>query len=154
MRVRVRLPIVAMAVAGVLVAVACSRPRAQTLPEPPPLAAPQPPARVIPAPGPLTAADGSPGPLRLDFSAIPNPFAGSTSFRFTLPSRGPVELTIFDARGRMVRSLLSRSVGEPGAHQLRWDGVDDRGRMVSSGIYYPRLRVGNEERTVRVTRLR
>ena len=41
-----------MAVASVLVAVACSRPRAQTLPEPPPLAAPQPPARVIPAPPP------------------------------------------------------------------------------------------------------
>ncbi|MFH1567464.1 MAG: FlgD immunoglobulin-like domain containing protein, partial [Gemmatimonadota bacterium] len=68
----------------------------------------------------------------------PNPFNGATAIEWVLPADGPVDLAIYDVLGRRVRSL-ARGPREAGAHRLTWDGRDDRGLPVGSGVYFCRL---------------
>jgi hypothetical protein len=81
----------------------------------------------------VTCVPRVPGELRLATPA-PNPFNPSTRLIFHLPEPGRVALTVYDARGRRVRTLLRghRLGGEFEAH---WDGRDDRGRAQSGGVY-------------------
>jgi len=65
----------------------------------------------------------------------PNPFNPSTVISFTLPKEEHVRLEIYDIRGRVVRRLFD-GVMEAGFKELLWDGRDDSGREVSSGIYF------------------
>jgi hypothetical protein len=69
----------------------------------------------------------------------PNPFNPSTKIRFSLPKDNmKVELVVFDVSGRTVRTLVNRL--ESGAdHEIFWDGKNDRGEEVSSGVYFYRL---------------
>ncbi len=71
----------------------------------------------------------------------PNPFNPETRIRFDLPanaSTGDVTLEIFNAAGQKVRTLLNRSL-ESGSYTALWDGRDDHGNTVSSGVYIYRL---------------
>jgi hypothetical protein len=68
----------------------------------------------------------------------PNPFNPTTTIRFELLTRGAATLRIFDARGRAVRTLFS-GVADAGTTVLTWNGRDDDGRVVSSGVYFYRL---------------
>jgi hypothetical protein len=72
--------------------------------------------------------------------ASPNPSNGTTALRFSLPARANVRLNIYDARGRLVRRLSNES-REAGVHTIQWDGQDDQGRGVPTGIYFGRLMV-------------
>jgi len=60
-----------------------------------------------------------------------------------------VALEIFDVAGRRVRTLSSTSLA-PGAHEFTWNGADDGGRRVSSGMYIARLRAGDEQASHRL----
>lgn len=64
----------------------------------------------------------------------PNPFNAQTRLDFSLPQSGQVELSIFNLTGQSVRTLLQRSM-EPGRHFVLWDGCDDAGAPLASGIY-------------------
>ncbi len=64
----------------------------------------------------------------------PNPFNPVTTFRYDLPHRAEVTLTIYNILGRQVRTLV-QGIVEPGYQSVTWDGTDDRGRPVSSGVY-------------------
>ncbi len=68
----------------------------------------------------------------------PNPFNPLTSIAFELPCADDVTLSVYDAAGRFVRTLLSGDLG-PGAHSVEWDGRDDAGRRLASGVYLYRL---------------
>jgi hypothetical protein len=68
----------------------------------------------------------------------PNPFNPATELRFELAQRGHVELSILDLRGRQIRRVHAGTL-EAGPQRLRWDGRDDSGREVGSGIYLYRL---------------
>jgi hypothetical protein len=83
----------------------------------------------------------------------PNPFSPSTSISFVLDARGPADLSIYDLHGRLVRTLV-HGVLAPGPNQVLWDGRDSKGRPAGSGLYFYRLRVGQEERTRRMVLLR
>ena len=72
--------------------------------------------------------------------AGPNPSSGTTSLRFSLPSRAKVQLSIYDSSGRLVRRLSDES-REAGTHLVQWDGQNGHGRSVSAGIYFGRLQV-------------
>jgi hypothetical protein len=74
-------------------------------------------------------------------SAHPNPFNPQTIISYELPAPARVQLEIFDPRGHRVRSLVNepRSAGQ---HTVVWDGRDDTGRGLSSGLYVARLRAG------------
>ena len=69
----------------------------------------------------------------------PNPFNSGTLIRFELHRAGPANLIIYDLRGRRVRTLADGFYG-PGSHRLIWDGRDDGGNEVASGIYLYQLR--------------
>lgn len=71
----------------------------------------------------------------------PNPFNPATRLQFELHGAGlrVVALRIFDARGRLVRTLVDGGL-ETGAHDVVWQGTDDRGVAVPSGVYVAQLR--------------
>ncbi|MFC1552090.1 T9SS type A sorting domain-containing protein [Candidatus Latescibacterota bacterium] len=72
----------------------------------------------------------------------PNPFNLSTTIRFALSRTGHTELVIFNVMGQKVRSLLSEEVTS-GEHAIVWDGCDDRGIPVTTGVFFSRLTTGN-----------
>jgi expansin (peptidoglycan-binding protein) len=81
--------------------------------------------------------DRAPATLALR-AAMPNPFPRSTSIEFELARSGPVSLQIFDASGRLVRTLVSE-MRAAGRHRVAWEGLDDAGREAVSGVYFARL---------------
>ena len=76
----------------------------------------------------------------------PNPFNSSTSIRYVLPKNDFVRLAIYDISGQLLRSLLK---GEEcaGTHTVSWNGMDEQGSSVSSGIYFYCLETGNLKST-------
>lgn len=68
----------------------------------------------------------------------PNPFNPSTQIDYQLPEAGQVSLTIYNALGQQVRTLVRGEV-QAGFHQVAWDGEDAFGRRVASGIYFVRM---------------
>ncbi len=68
----------------------------------------------------------------------PNPFNPMTAISFSLPEASRVNLRVFNARGELVRTLLNEE-RPAGNHSRRWDGRDDRGSAVASGVYFARL---------------
>jgi len=83
----------------------------------------------------------------------PNPFNPETRITFHLEGPAHAELRIFDTRGGLVRTLVSGSL-DAGAHSERWDGRDDRGRSVASGVYFYRLSARGERLTRRMLLLK
>ena len=76
------------------------------------------------------------------YQNYPNPFNPTTSIRYDLPEKGPVEIAIYNTVGQKIRSLRSAEQ-EPGVYETTWDATDDAGINVSSGIYYYRVSAGN-----------
>jgi len=69
----------------------------------------------------------------------PNPFNPATTIRFQVPAASQITLTILNALGQKVRTLLDRRL-EAGQHQVVWDSRDDIGEKVASGVYFVRMR--------------
>ncbi len=69
---------------------------------------------------------------------VPNPFRSETALEFSLPTPGPASLRIYDASGRLVRTIVD-GVLPAGAQRARWDGLDDGGRRAAGGVYFARL---------------
>ena len=65
----------------------------------------------------------------------PNPFNPSTSIRYSVSEFGSVKIRIYNAGGALVRTLVDAPHGA-GAYTARWDGTDDSGRRVGSGVYF------------------
>ena len=72
----------------------------------------------------------------------PNPFNSATVIRFALPTAADVELSIFNLAGQQVETLAD-GLREAGTYTVRWDGRDDSGRELASGVYLYRLRTGD-----------
>ena len=71
----------------------------------------------------------------------PNPFNAQTAIPYTLPEESAVEIQIYNPAGQQVRTLAKE--GQPaGAHLAWWDGMDQRGQPVASGIYLYTLKAG------------
>ena len=68
----------------------------------------------------------------------PNPFAAQTEFEYTLETRATVHIAVYDARGRRVASLVNETQ-DGGRHVASWNGKDEAGRAVPSGVYFYRL---------------
>ncbi len=69
---------------------------------------------------------------------IPNPFSKNTSIRYTIPEDTWVKLTIFDIHGQVVNDLINEH-RLSGNHTAKWNGKDDSGKVLSSGVYFYRL---------------
>lgn len=84
----------------------------------------------------------------------PNPFAAGTAITFELPRPLRVTLRVFDAQGRLVRTLLSDAPLPASAHEVLWDGRSTGGVSVPSGLYFYRLETGEKVLTKRMLRLK
>ena len=72
---------------------------------------------------------------------FPNPFNPSTQIPFALPQQSRVTLTVYNVLGQRIRSLIEGEVRPVGSHTAVWDGKDDQGRGVASGIYIYSVRL-------------
>jgi len=80
---------------------------------------------------------------------FPNPFNPSTTISFELPQAAQVEVDILNTMGQRVRSLVNGYFGA-GEHQVTWDGRDDAGQKVSSGVYFYMLKAGSVVKTMKM----
>ena len=87
-------------------------------------------------------------------AVYPNPFNPSATIRFHVDAPGPVSLRVYDVTGTLVRSILVGSHSALGTHSVAWDGTDDRGRHVATGVYLVRLETPTQTVTQRATLLR
>lgn len=86
--------------------------------------------------------------------AGPNPFFGSTAIAFDLPADAErMTLEVHDLAGRRVRTLHAGPAAA-GEHVVRWQGGRDDGSPTPAGVYFARLEVGDETRSLRMVRLR
>ena len=79
----------------------------------------------------------------------PNPFNAQTLIPHQLPQGAPVELTAYNIAGQRVKRLV-QTVQEGGYYQVSWQGRDEKGRPVGSGVYLYRLRAESFEQTRRL----
>jgi flagellar hook assembly protein FlgD len=85
----------------------------------------------------------------------PNPFNPQTTIPYVLPGGAStrVRLSIVDIAGRLVRTLVNESQSG-GPHEAAWNGKDDRGQSVSSGVYFYVLEAGGERRMKKLVLLK
>ena len=73
---------------------------------------------------------------------FPNPFNPDTTIGYELAESADVTLQIYNVVGQVVRTLIAAEPQSVGRYQVRWDGMDDRGTPVSSGIYFYQISAG------------
>jgi len=86
----------------------------------------------------------------------PNPFNASTTITYTvpeMPESGSLRLDIFDIQGRLIRTL-AQGTAAAGSHQILWNGTNEQGEMVPSGIYFYRLQAGSFQEIKRMVMLK
>ncbi len=86
--------------------------------------------------------------------ASPNPFSPRTTISYELDAPATVDLSIFDARGRRVQTLVGGQWLAAGEHQVTWDGRDAKGRAVAGGVYFSRLDTDTRSATLRIVLLK
>gem|GEM_PF-1621179 len=90
---------------------------------------------------------------RLSLLSYPNPFNPQTTLTFVVPTAAAVRLAIYDVRGRLVRTLVNKK-DNPGEHTVTWDGRDEGGVQVGSGVYLARLQAGKDMQTRKIVLLK
>jgi flagellar hook assembly protein FlgD len=83
----------------------------------------------------------------------PNPFNPSTTIRYQLPEKSEVTLSIFDITGNEVRTLLKETLAA-GEYSVTWNGANDQGIPVSSGVYLYRIQADNYTEAKRMILMR
>jgi subtilisin family serine protease len=83
----------------------------------------------------------------------PNPFSDQTTLEYVLPEPGPVRLAVYDVLGRQVRVLVDERQSA-GRHTVPWNGHDESGRRMASGMYLARLVVGETTKVRKMTFVR
>ena len=111
----------------------------------------------------ITAASRLPTAVEEDASALPstfaleqnypNPFNSGTVIRFDLPSAGEMELAVFNLVGQNVATLVE-GAREAGLHTVRWDGRNEGGHSLASGVYFYQLQSGDQVETRKLLLLR
>jgi len=81
---------------------------------------------------------GGPVIQPLLYACRPNPFSRRTQISYQFPKTGKVVLRVYDASGRVVKTLQN-GMQERGSYTVSWDGRDDRGRTVANGVYFYRV---------------
>jgi len=87
------------------------------------------------------AVESAPTPRTRLGEASPNPFNPRTEVSFELARAGRATVQVYDPRGRLVSQLVDGSLAA-GQHRVVWDGTDEQGRRVGSGVYFVLLRAG------------
>jgi len=80
--------------------------------------------------------------IQWNLQNYPNPFNPKTIISFSLAEAGNVSLEIYNVKGQKVKTLINKEF-ELGQHQISWDGTDDDGKLVSSGVYCYKMKCGD-----------
>lgn len=83
------------------------------------------------------------------YANYPNPFNLSTTIRFALAESRETRLAIYDVTGRLIREMAMGTM-QAGEHQIGWDGLNESGQVVTSGVYFYRLTSGDWSETRRM----
>jgi hypothetical protein len=100
-----------------------------------------------------TGAEEVPGSARVSLAAFPNPFNPHLTITFSLPTETQGSLIVHDVSGRHVRVLKDGQFAQ-GQSEIIWNGQDDHGREVASGVYFVRLLTGEYQESKKVVLLR
>jgi len=95
-------------------------------------------ACVLDTPTRTPPASSQPREFQLFLRNYPNPFNAGTQIAFSIPETDRVALRIYNVQGQLVRTLFDETATQ-GHHRIQWDGRDDLGAIVSSGVYFCRL---------------
>jgi len=79
----------------------------------------------------------------MSMTCYPNPFNPELTIAFSMDETAEVEIMIYNSKGQKVKTLADE-LFRPADYNLVWNGKDDRGKEVSSGIYFIRLKTGNK----------
>jgi len=88
----------------------------------------------------------------LQLSNHPNPFGSSTTIRFETKQSDLVNITVYNLKGQKVKSLVGGKLAS-GLHEINWDGRDELGNSVASGVYFYRLQTAGKAVTARMLRI-
>jgi hypothetical protein len=103
---------------------------------------------------PVDEAEIDPIPRRLDFrNTGPNPFDTSTTFHYEIPESRHVTIEIYDILGRRIKSIVDEQQ-RSGGYGCSWDGANDSGNSMGNGIYFCRLKAGEDIKTARCILMR
>ncbi len=80
----------------------------------------------------------------------PNPFNPSTTIQFYLPIKKEISLVIYNSAGQKVKTLINNQVFNKGRYVQQWDGTNDNGKQVASGMYIYKLKFGNFSKSMRM----
>ncbi len=80
----------------------------------------------------------------------PNPFNPSTTIQFFLPVKKEISLVIYNSSGQKVKTLVNNQVFNKGRYVQEWDGTNDNGKQVASGMYIYKLKFGNFSKSKRM----
>lgn len=83
----------------------------------------------------------------------PNPSPAGVTLEYSLAQTLPISLKIYDPSGRLIKTLVS-GTQEAGEHIILWDGSDDRGRALSTGVYFCKLNTGREQKLQKIVLMR
>lgn len=97
---------------------------------------------------PIRAGENAPGTYTISQN-YPNPFNMTTRINYVLPEAGEIEITIFNITGQRVRNLVKKSQ-TAGTYAITWDGLDNQGNQVGSGIYMYQIQAGHFQATKKI----
>ncbi|MBN2070173.1 MAG: T9SS type A sorting domain-containing protein [Candidatus Krumholzibacteriota bacterium] len=83
----------------------------------------------------------------------PNPFNPATTLEFSIAEKGPVTLSVFNVAGQLVKTLVN-DIREAGSHRVMWDGKNEAGRDVASGIFFCKIETAGFSDTKKMVLLR
>lgn len=84
----------------------------------------------------------------------PNPFNPSTTIAYFLPASAAITLTVYNMLGQRIRTLIRNEKQAGGEYRVQWNGRDDRGQQVVSGVYFYRLEMGSFQQSRKMLFLR
>mgnify|MGYP000382103727 CR=1 FL=1 len=99
----------------------------------------------------LAAVDDEPDSTRFVLDILDT--MTETTIRFSVPEAGHVDLRIYDVAGRLVRTLVDGKLAAD-SYEVTWNGTNNGGRKVSSGVYFYRIKAGRHEKTKKMVLLR
>jgi hypothetical protein len=96
----------------------------------------------------------TPGAKTMLQSSYPNPFNPTTTIEYSLARKGKVTIAVYDIAGRLVKRLLVDELVEAGDHRVVWDGKNENGVKVASGVYFCSMKTAEEVSGIKMILLR
>jgi len=83
-------------------------------------------------------------------NAYPNPFNSYTTIQFSIPDKEKVRLEVYDLKGSLINSLIDSEFMDKGSYKMEWNGTNNRGERVPTGLYIVRLTTGKYMKSIKL----